>query len=162
MKVLRRITKNQKISVKCLLMSSLNRNHSRKISIICFILFMFVLLISWNPLCWNRPLRWSSPTIIQVLTSPPFSHATTCLIYKSFHLSPGIGTSPHPEQPIPVLDNLFSREFFLLSNRNLTQHTSRPFPLIQSLVTWGSDWRLPHFQVVITSNKTPPEHPSPE
>lgn len=73
--------KEQNISVECWLITSLNRNYSRKISIICFILFIFVLLILWKHLCWNRPLRWSNPTISQALPSPPFSHTTTCHVY---------------------------------------------------------------------------------
>lgn len=59
---------------------------------------------------WKKPLRSSSPTVNWALPSLLLSHIPKQYTYVSFKY---LQYGDFPEQPIPVLRNNFSKEFFL-------------------------------------------------
>ena len=97
------------------------------------------------------------------MPSPPLNHVPKHHIYTSFKYLQGWWLNHFPGQPVPMLDNPFSEEFFPNIQSKPPWCNLRPFPLVLSLVTWEKrpDPHLPttSFQVVVESNQVSPEPP---
>jgi len=111
---------------------------------------------------WKRPLRPQSPTIHP---TPPCltNHILKCHIYIFFEHLQGWWLNHFPGQPVPMSDHSFSKEIFpkIYSKPPLTQLeaiSSRP---VASYLGEETNTCLitTSFQVVVESNKVPPQPP---
>ncbi|KAK4829570.1 hypothetical protein QYF61_005239 [Mycteria americana] len=118
---------------------------------------------SQNRIGWKRPLRSSSPTVNLTLPRPLLYHVPKHLIQTSFKYFQEWRLNHFPGQPVPMLDNPFSKVKFpnIQSKPPLVQLeaiSSRP------IACYLGEETDPHlstnsFQVVVESDKVSPQPP---
>jgi len=101
---------------------------------------------SWNHFSWKNLLRLSSPTSNLTLPSSALNYVSKRHTCASFKYLEGWWLNYVPEKPVPMPNNPFGEEIFLISNLNLPWRNLRPFPLTLSLVTWEKRPKLTSLQ----------------
>ena len=81
------------------------------------------LIESLNHVSWNKSLRSWGPKVNLTLPSPPLNHVPKSHIHTFFKYLQGWWLNRFPGQPVPMLDNRFSEEFF--------PNTQFKLPLVQ-------------------------------